>query len=136
MAPRNSFNRHYLPLLEIKDFNVLIDNKLLFDQSIKNRQGAYEKLVAMSRNNDYTTGNLLDFLYHQKYYKHNGIDLSRQINTSIFFNYYLAAPRPTLGYSQGGSLTNLMLITAFYPFRPEAQQEPRNEANEAYSLSN
>ena len=31
-----------------------------------------------------------------------------------FFYCYLAAPRPTLGHCRGGSLTNLMLITAFY----------------------
>ena len=37
----------------------------------------------MSRSNDYFTGNLLDYLYHQKYYKLIGIDLSRQTNTSI-----------------------------------------------------
>ena len=37
----------------------------------------------MSRNNDYTTKNLLDYLYHQNYYKLIGIDLSRQTNTSI-----------------------------------------------------
>ena len=37
----------------------------------------------MSRNQDYTTGNLLDYLYHQKYYKVIGIDLSRQSNKSI-----------------------------------------------------
>ena len=37
----------------------------------------------MSRNDDYTTGNLLDYLYHQKYYKVIGIYLSRQTNTSI-----------------------------------------------------
>ena len=37
----------------------------------------------MSRNNDYSTGNLLDYLYHQKYHKLTGIDLSRQTNTSI-----------------------------------------------------
>ena len=37
----------------------------------------------MSRNHDYTTGNLLDLFYHQKYYKLIGIGLSRQINTSI-----------------------------------------------------
>ena len=36
----------------------------------------------MSRNNDYTTGNLLDYLYHQKYYK-LGTNLSRQKNTSV-----------------------------------------------------
>ena len=37
----------------------------------------------MSRNNDDTTGNLLDYSYHQKYYKLIGIDLSRQINMTI-----------------------------------------------------
>ena len=36
----------------------------------------------MARNNN-TTGNLLDYLYHQNYYKVIGIDLSRQTNTSI-----------------------------------------------------
>ena len=43
----------------------------------------YEKLSEMSGNDDYTTGNLLDFLYHQNYYKLIGIDLSRQTNTII-----------------------------------------------------
>ena len=37
----------------------------------------------MSRNNGYTTGDLLHHLYHQKYYKLIGIDLSRHTNTSI-----------------------------------------------------
>ena len=43
----------------------------------------YEKLIEISRNDDYTTGNLLDYYYHQNYYKIIGIDLSRQTNTSI-----------------------------------------------------
>ena len=37
----------------------------------------------MSRNDDYTTGNLLDYLYHQKCYKLIGTDLSRKTNMSI-----------------------------------------------------
>ena len=37
----------------------------------------------MSRNDDYTTGNLLDYSYHKNYYKLIGIDLSRKTNTSI-----------------------------------------------------
>ena len=37
----------------------------------------------MSRNEDFTTGNLIDYLYHQKYYKLIGIGLSRQTNMSI-----------------------------------------------------
>ena len=72
-----------MPLVEIKDFNVLIDNKPFFDQPVKNKQEVYEKLIEMSRNDDYTTGNLLDFSYHQNYHKFIGKDLSRQTNTSI-----------------------------------------------------
>ena len=59
------FYKHYMPLVEIKDFNVLIDNKPFFDQQVKNKQEAYEKLIEMSRNHDYTTRNLLDNLYYQ-----------------------------------------------------------------------
>ena len=36
----------------------------------------------MSRNNDHRTGNLLDYLYHQNYYKLISIDMSRQTNTN------------------------------------------------------
>ena len=46
-----------MPLAEIKNFSALIDNKPLFDQSVKNKQEAYEKLDEMSRKNDYTKGN-------------------------------------------------------------------------------
>ena len=80
---RNSFDEHYMPLIEIKDFHALIDKKPFFDQPVKNKQEMYEKLVEMWRNNDYTTGNLLDYSYHQNYYKLIGIDLSRQTNTTL-----------------------------------------------------
>ena len=61
-------------MVEIKDFNVLIDNKSFYDQPVK-KQEAYEKLAEVSRNNDYTTGNLLDYFYHQNNYKRIGTDL-------------------------------------------------------------
>ena len=51
---------------------------------------------------------------------------SKSINF-FFFNCFLAVPRPTLGHSQGDSLTNPMLITAFVHIRPEGHREPRNE---------
>ena len=54
-----------------------------FDQPVKTKQEASEKLVEMSRNDDSTTGILLDYLYHQKFYKLIGIDLSSQTNTII-----------------------------------------------------
>ena len=37
----------------------------------------------MSRNNDYTTGNVLYYSYHQNYYKLIGTDLWRQTNMTI-----------------------------------------------------
>ena len=63
------FDKYYMTLVETKDFNALFDNEPFSDQSVKNKQDAYEKHVEMSRNNYYTTGNLLDYLYHQNYYK-------------------------------------------------------------------
>ena len=71
-----------MPLVEIIDFNALTDNKPVFDQPVKSKQ-AYEKHIKMSRNNDDTRRNLLDYLYHQNYYKRIGINLSRQTNTNI-----------------------------------------------------
>ena len=61
---RDSFKKYYMSLVEIKDFNVLIDNKPFFDQPVKKKQEVYQKLIEMSRNDDYTTGNLLDFSYN------------------------------------------------------------------------
>ena len=54
---RDSFNKYYMQLVEIKDFSALIDHKPFFDQPVKNNQEAYEKLIEMARNDDYTTGN-------------------------------------------------------------------------------
>ena len=80
---RDSFNEYYVPLLEIKDFNALIDNNSFFNHSSKNKQEAYEKLACMSRNDVYTTRILLDYLYYQNYYKLIRIDLSIQANAAI-----------------------------------------------------
>ena len=82
-ATRNSFDKNCMPLVEIKYFGALIDNKSFFNQPVKNKQEAYEKLVEMSRKNNYTTGKLLDHLYQQSFDKFIDIDLSRQTNTSI-----------------------------------------------------
>ena len=58
---RDSFDKYYILLVKIENFNALIDNKPFFDQPVKNKQEAYENLIEMSRNDDYTTGSLLDF---------------------------------------------------------------------------
>ena len=45
---------------------------------IKTEEEAYEKIIDISRNNEYTTGNLLEYDYFKKYYKLIAIDLSKQ----------------------------------------------------------
>ena len=42
----------------------------------------YENLIEMSKNDEYTAGNFLDFSFHQNY-KVIGIDLSRQTKMYI-----------------------------------------------------
>ena len=74
---RDSFSNYYLPEVEIKDFNVLIDGKSFFDLPVKNEE-AYEKIIEMSRSNDNASGNLLDFTYFKENYRLNAIDLSQQ----------------------------------------------------------
>ena len=44
---RDSFYEYYMSLVEIKDFNALIDNKPFFDLPVKSKQEAYEKLIEM-----------------------------------------------------------------------------------------
>ena len=75
---RDYFNKYYTGLVEIKGFNALIDNKAYFYRPVKNKQEAYKKVAKMSRNDYYTTEDLLNFLYYQSCYKLIGIHLSRQ----------------------------------------------------------
>ena len=75
---RDSFSHYYVPNVEIKDFNVLTDGKSFFDLPVKNEEEAYEKIIDMSNNNDYITGNLLDFAYFKKNHKLIATDLSKQ----------------------------------------------------------
>ena len=62
----------------IKDFNVVIDKLAFFELPIKNEEEAYEKIIDISKNDEYTTGNLLDYDYFKKYYKLIAIYLTKQ----------------------------------------------------------
>ena len=74
---RYSFSNYYVPGVKINDFNVLIDGKKFSDLPVKNEEEAYEKIMDRSNNNDYTTGNLLDYAYFKIHYKLIAIDLSK-----------------------------------------------------------
>ena len=50
-----------------------------FDTAIENREEPFEKNIEMGRNNDYTTGSLLDYEDFSKHYKIIAIDLSKKI---------------------------------------------------------
>ena len=75
---RQSYSQFYLPKGMVKDYNVIIDKLAFFDLPIKTEEEAYEKIIDIIRNNEYTTGNLLDYDYFEKHYKLIVIDLSKQ----------------------------------------------------------
>ena len=77
---RESHKQYYLPSVEIKYCNVLIDGRNFLDQPIKDGLKTYDniKKIAMSQGDDYTTGCLLDYVYFKEYYKLIAKDLSKQ----------------------------------------------------------
>ena len=54
-------------------------SKVFFDMPVKSKEEAYIKNIEISKNNDYTAGNLLDYEYFSKHYKLIAVDLSKQI---------------------------------------------------------
>ena len=75
---RTSFSKYYVPNVAIKMI-VLIDGKIFFDVPVKNKEETYEKIMSIGKNNDYTTGNLLDYEYFSKHYELIVVDSSKQI---------------------------------------------------------
>ena len=51
---------------------------------VKNKEEAYEKIIEISKNSDYTTGNLLGYEYFSKHYKLIAIDLNKQLEKPYF----------------------------------------------------
>ena len=51
---------------------------MFFELPVKNKEEAYEKIIEMSNNNDYTIGNLLDCAYFKENYRLIATDLSKQ----------------------------------------------------------
>ena len=73
---RTYFQIYYVPKIEIKDFNVLIDGKPILEIPVKNKEEAYEGIIAMSKSNNYTSNNLLDYEYFKDHYQLIAKDLS------------------------------------------------------------
>ena len=77
---RTSYLKYYLPNVEIKDYNILIDGNAFFELPVKNIEETCEKIIQITDYSGYyTRGNLLDYEYFKEYYKLIAIDLSKQI---------------------------------------------------------
>ena len=66
---RTSKKRYYITNVEIKDYNVMIDGKNVFDQPVK--KVTYENIrkITIGQGDDYTTGCLLDYTYFKNIIK-------------------------------------------------------------------
>ena len=79
-AQRTAHNSYYLPTVEIKDYNIMVNGENVFDQPMKNNKVTYENIrkIVIGQGDDYTTGFLLDYSYFADNYKMIAVDLSKQ----------------------------------------------------------
>ena len=77
---RNEQQKYYLPRIDLKKYNVMIDGRNVYDNPIERDIERYRefKKVMIGKGEDYTTGSLLDFNYFKKHYKLVVVDLSKQ----------------------------------------------------------
>ena len=77
---RTSSDEYYLPTVEIKGYNIMINGENFFDQPIKNNKVTYENIrkIATGQGDDYATGCLLDYSYFGDTYKVIAVDLNKQ----------------------------------------------------------
>ena len=68
-AQRTSNRGNHFPNVEIKDYNVMINGKNVFDQPINSMTKTYENIrkITTGKGDDYTTDCLLDYTYFKKY---------------------------------------------------------------------
>ena len=71
---------YFVPKVEIKDYNFLMDGQNFFDQPVKNNLGTYDNIRknATDQGDEYMNGRLLDYPYFKENYKLIIIDLSKQ----------------------------------------------------------
>ena len=75
---RRSFSKYYIPTVEIKDCNVIIDGEPFYEMPIKNKEETYKAITELVRNDLLRTGNEFNFDYFCEYYKLITTDLSKQ----------------------------------------------------------
>ena len=76
----DSSKKYFLPRVKIENYNIEIDGKNFYDQSINDSIKQYYEIrkTSTEQGDDYTTGCLLDFVYFEKNFRLIAVDLSKQ----------------------------------------------------------
>ena len=79
-STRNEQRKYYLPRIDLKKYNVIIDGRNFYDNPIESDIEKYRELkkVMIGKGEDNTAGSLIDFNYFDKHYKLVAVDLSKQ----------------------------------------------------------
>ena len=72
--------KYFLPRGQIKNYNVLINRRNFYDQSINDLIKQYDEVrkVSTRQGDDYATGCLLDYAYFKDNYRQIEVDLSKK----------------------------------------------------------
>ena len=79
-STRNGQRKYCLPRIDLDKYNVIIDGRNFYDNPVESDIEKYRELkkVMIGKEEDYTTGSLLDYNYFKKHYKLVAVDLSKQ----------------------------------------------------------
>ena len=77
---RTPHSSYYLPNIELKNYNIMINGENVFDQPAKDNKVTFENIrkIATGQGDDFTTGCLLGYPYVKGSYKMIAVDLSKQ----------------------------------------------------------
>ena len=56
---RRSYYEYFMPTVELKNYNAIIDGKPFFEMLVKNLEETYQKIIDMGYNDDYTVIGLI-----------------------------------------------------------------------------
>ena len=76
----DSFRKYFFPRVKIENYNIEIDSRNFYDQSINDPIKEYDEIrkILTGQGDDHGTGCLLDFAYLEKKYRLIAADLSKQ----------------------------------------------------------
>ena len=80
IVKRNSHTKYFLPIVNITNYNVLIDGRNFCDQPINDLVKQYDEIrkIATGQRDDCKTGCLLDYQYFKCHYNLNAIDFGKK----------------------------------------------------------